>query len=150
MIDGPHFQNLAAEKAVLGALFLRQNVPAGLDLDPFDFTSSQHRAVYRAMQETGKVDPILVVARLNETGRMNEAGGQAAVEALAVSVPAVAHLAEYVAELKRCRKWRLRRSAWARFKEALDTGNDELWLRGEAWVKGEATNVIDLQSRRAS
>lgn len=150
MIDGPHFQNLQAERAVLGAIFLRQTVPHGLNLDPFDFTSSQHRAVYRAMQELGNVDPILVIAHLNKTGRMSEAGGEAAVEALAASVPAVAHLSEYVAELKRCRTWRLRRSAWARFKEALDSGNDELWVRGEAWVKGEATNVIDLQSRRAS
>jgi hypothetical protein len=44
----------------------------------------------------------------------------------------------------------LRQSAVARMKDAADRGDEELWGRGEAWIKGEPTNVIDLASRRAS
>jgi replicative DNA helicase len=150
MLEATHTQNLEAERAVLGALLLKGSIPAGLDLDPFDFTSHQHRAIYRAMQAVEKLDAILVVAELNRTGNLDEAGGQAALHALAGSVPALGHLREYTQELKRCRRWRLRRSAVARMLDAAERGDEELWARGEAWIKGEPTNVIDLASRRAS
>jgi replicative DNA helicase len=150
MLEATHTQNLQAERAVLGALLLKGSIPANLNLDPFDFTSHPHRCIYRAMQNVEKVDAILVTAELNRTGHLAEAGGQAAVEALATSVPSLGHLGEYAHELKRCRRWRLRQSAVARMKDAADRGEEELWGRGEAWIKGEPTNVIDLASRRAS
>jgi replicative DNA helicase len=150
MLEATHYQNMDAERAVLGAIFLAHQIPPDLGLDPFDFTSHQHRAIYRAMLAAGEIDPILVVAELNRTGRLAEAGGQAAVEALATCVPSAGHVRRYVDTLKECRRWRLRRSAVARMQEAVDRGDEELWCRGEAWIKGEPTNVIDLASRRAS
>lgn len=148
MLEATHYQNLEAERAVLGAIFLRHSIPDGLNVDPYDFTNHAHRAVYQAMRALERIDAILVTAHLNKTGRLKDAGGQVAVEALAASVPAVGHLREYVDELKRCRRWRLRRSAVVRLQEACDTGDEELWGRGEAWVRGVPSNVIDLQSRR--
>jgi replicative DNA helicase len=150
MLEATHTQNLAAERAVLGAIFLAHKIPAGLDLDPFDFTSHQHRAIYKAMTQATEIDPILVCAELNRTGRLAEAGGQTAVEALAACVPSAGHVHRYVETIKTCRQWRVRRSAVARMLEAVERGDEELWGRGEAWIKGEPTNVIDLQSRRAS
>jgi replicative DNA helicase len=149
MSDPTHYQNLECERAVLGVILLAHKIP-DTDLDPFDFTLSTHRTIFRAMRDLEHPDPILVAEHLTRTGRLKEAGGQAALDGLQVDGFSVARFADYVRVLKRCRAWRLRRSAAHRMLDACERADEETWLKAEAWIKGEPTNVIDLASRRAS
>ncbi|HYF54440.1 MAG TPA: DnaB-like helicase N-terminal domain-containing protein [Salinarimonas sp.] len=149
MPDPTHYQNIEAERAVLGVILIARKLPE-TDLDVFDFTLDTHRTIFRAIRSLEHPDPILVVQELNRTGSLKKAGGQVLVDSLQVDGFSVALFAEYVRVLKRCRAWRLRRSAAHRMLDACERADEETWLKAEAWIKGEPTNVIDLASRRAS
>jgi replicative DNA helicase len=102
----PH--NLDAEQSVLGAILLSDRTMYGLIIEdalvPEDFFREQHRVIFRAMldlyNEGAPIDTITVVDQLRQSGRLAEAGGEAGVDALAGSVPAVGNLRQYAQIVK--------------------------------------------------
>jgi replicative DNA helicase len=97
----PH--DLEAEQSVLGAIFLSDVALYGLviqdALKPEDFYREQHRIVYSAMVDlynaSEPVDIVTVKNQLRATGRLEEVGGEAGVEALAGMVPSAGNLRHY-------------------------------------------------------
>jgi replicative DNA helicase len=97
----PH--NLEAEQSVLGAILLTDRPMYALVIEeglrPDDFYWDRHRLIYEAMlalyNESAPVDVLTVSDRLRQTGRLEEAGGPAAVDELAGLVPAAAHARRY-------------------------------------------------------
>jgi replicative DNA helicase len=100
-IAPPH--NLEAEQSVLGAILLSDRTMYTLVIDeglgPGDFYRDRHRLIYAAMlslyHESEPVDYLTVTDRLRQTGQLEEAGGQAAVEELTGVVPSVANARRY-------------------------------------------------------
>ena len=97
----PH--NLEAEQSVLGAILLADTTLYGLvineGLKPEHFYREQHQIIYRAMLElygeSREIDVLTVTEHLRQTGRLDDVGGPAAVDALAGAVPAAANVREY-------------------------------------------------------
>jgi len=97
----PH--NLDAEQSVLGAILLSERAlyPVAVEdgLKPEDFYREQHRVIYSAMlalHENGDpIDVVTLTEHLRERGRLEAAGGEAALHGLAGSVPAVGHVRRY-------------------------------------------------------
>src|SRR3981081_3278043 len=97
----PH--NLEAEKSVLGAVLLDERHLYALlveeHLRPEHFYREQHGAVFAAMLELhesdGMIAELAVAEVLRERGKLEEAGGPAAIEELAGWVPAAGHAREY-------------------------------------------------------
>jgi replicative DNA helicase len=97
----PH--NLDAEQSVLGAILLSERAlyPVAVEdgLKPDDFYREQHRVIYSAMlalHENGDpIDVVTLTEHLRERGRLEAAGGEAALHGLAGSVPAVGHVRRY-------------------------------------------------------
>ncbi|MFN8174888.1 MAG: replicative DNA helicase [Solirubrobacteraceae bacterium] len=97
----PH--NLEAEQAVLGAILLSDRAMYGLivaeGLHPEDFYRPQHAAIYEAMLElhnsSEPVDALSVKERLRRSGRLEEAGGEATIDALAGATPAAGNARHY-------------------------------------------------------
>jgi replicative DNA helicase len=93
---------------VLGAILLSDRTLYGLVIEdalrPEDFYREQHRIVYRAMlelyEQSEPVDQLTLLEHLRQTGHLEEAGGEAAVAALAGSVPPVANLRSYAQIVK--------------------------------------------------
>ncbi len=102
----PH--NLEAEQSVLGAILLsdRALYPVAVEdgLRPDDFYRDQHRIIYAAMlrlhEEGRPIDMVTLTEYLRQGGRLEEAGGEASLHALAASPPAVGHV-RYYAEIVR-------------------------------------------------
>jgi replicative DNA helicase len=105
MPDGPVAppQNLEAEQSVLGAVLLSDTALPALIIDerlhPEDFYREAHGIVFAAMLQlhTGgePVDALTLVEHLKQAGKLEEAGGRAAIDLLASSVPAVGHVRQY-------------------------------------------------------
>jgi len=91
----PH--SLEAERAVLGAILLAEKTLYGLvigaGLRPADFYRPQHGEIYKAMlalYDAGEpVDAVTVKEWLRSRGKIEEAGGDTAIDLLAAPVPAV-------------------------------------------------------------
>ena len=100
--------NQEAEQSVLGAILLTDAALYGVVIEevlrPEDFYRESHRVVYEAMLElydsSEPVDALTVTERLRQTGRLDEAGGAAAVHALAGAVPAAANVRHYAQIVK--------------------------------------------------
>ena len=97
-------QNVEAEQAVLGAIFL---VPSSLILAseillPEDFYRSAHQKIFLVMlklNDTGKaVDLVTVTEELSATKQLEEVGGVSYLTELASSVPTAANI-EYYARI---------------------------------------------------
>jgi len=105
MPDGPITppQNLEAEQSVLGAVLLSDTALPALIIDerlhPEDFYREAHGIVFAAMLELHSggepVDALTLVEHLKQAGQLEEAGGRAAIDLLASSVPAVGHVRQY-------------------------------------------------------
>jgi replicative DNA helicase len=97
----PH--NLEAEQSVLGGILLSDRSLYGLvieeGLKPDDFYSERHGLIYGAMlelyAENDPVDPLTVVERLKVTGKLEAAGGPAAVDELTGAVPYAGNARHY-------------------------------------------------------
>jgi replicative DNA helicase len=97
----PH--NLEAEQSVLGAILLADTTLYGLvineGLKPEHFYREQHAAVYRAMlelyEESREIDVLTVTEQLRQSGKLEEVGGPAMVDALAGAAPAAGNVREY-------------------------------------------------------
>ncbi len=100
-ITPPH--NLDAEQSVLGAILLSDRSLYALVIEeglrPEDFYHERHGLIYQAMlslyNESEPVDVLTVTDRLKGTGRLEAAGGQAAVDELTAAVPAAGHARRY-------------------------------------------------------
>jgi replicative DNA helicase len=96
-------QNLEAEQSVLGAVLLSDTALPALIIDerlhPEDFYREAHGIVFAAMLELHSggepVDALTLVEHLKHAGKLEEAGGRAAIDLLAASVPAVGHVRQY-------------------------------------------------------
>jgi replicative DNA helicase len=96
-------QNLEAEQSVLGAVLLSDTALPALIIDerlhPEDFYREAHGIVFAAMLELHgggePVDALTLVEHLKQAGRLEAAGGRAAIDLLAASVPAVGHVRQY-------------------------------------------------------
>jgi replicative DNA helicase len=97
----PH--NLEAEESVLGAILL---VDAALyelviheGLKAEDFYLDRHRLTYEAMLDINSkgdsIDPLTVVDQLRQTGKLEQVGGEAFVDALAGAVPVAGNVRQY-------------------------------------------------------
>jgi replicative DNA helicase len=101
VITPPH--NLEAEQSVLGAILLSDRSLYALvieeGLKPEDFYRARHGTIYEAMlalyNESEPVDPLTVIDRLKQRGKLEEIGGEASVDELTGLVPAVAHARRY-------------------------------------------------------
>jgi replicative DNA helicase len=100
-IAPPH--NLEAEQSVLGAILLSERAIYPLlideDLKPDDFYRQRHATIYSAMLElyhAGEpIDVLTVSEHLRQSGRLEDLGGQAAIDALAGAVPAAGNARHY-------------------------------------------------------
>jgi replicative DNA helicase len=101
VIAPPH--NLDAEQSVLGAILLSDRslyalvIEEGLRAD--DFYRERHGMIYEAMlslyNESEPVDVLTVIDRLKRTGKLDDVGGNAAVDELTGVVPAAGHARRY-------------------------------------------------------
>jgi replicative DNA helicase len=97
----PH--SLQAEQSVLGAILLWDGALYGLVIEEGlraeDFYKDRHRLIYESMlalyQESQPVDPLTVTEHLRSRGELENAGGQAEVDALTGAVPAVGNAMRY-------------------------------------------------------
>lgn len=95
----PH--DLAAERAVLGAILLKPALMAelGTMLEATHFYDPRHRVIYAAINELDsaneRVDQILVMRKLHAMGLAEEAGGLAYVGELMGAVPTTVNSREY-------------------------------------------------------
>jgi replicative DNA helicase len=97
----PH--SIEAEQSVLGAMLLSDRthyafvIEEGLKVD--DFYRERHREVYESMLALftagDSIDVLTVTEHLRSRGRLEAAGGQAEIDALTASVPAVGNLRQY-------------------------------------------------------
>src|SRR3954453_9515953 len=96
-------QSLEAEQSVLGAVLLSDHTLYTLRIEiglvPEDFYRPAHGAIWDAMlalYEQGEpVDKLTVVEKLKQTGKLEAAGGGAAIEALAAAPPVVGNACQY-------------------------------------------------------
>ena len=97
----PH--NLEAEESVIGAILLSDRALYGLAIEEGlradDFYRAQHRIVYQAIldlyDESRGVDTLTVTEHLRQHGTLEEAGGEAAIHALAGAVPSAGNARHY-------------------------------------------------------
>jgi replicative DNA helicase len=102
----PH--NLEAEQSVLGAILLSDRALYALVIEeglrPDDFYRERHRVTYAAMLElyntNEPIDPLTVTEALRQSGRLDDAGGAEAIDALTGSVPLVGHARRYAQIVK--------------------------------------------------
>jgi replicative DNA helicase len=100
-VTPPH--NLDAEQSVLGAILLsyKSLYPLVIEegLRPEDFYRERHGTIYEAMvalyNEGEPVDVLTVSDRLRQLGKLEDVGGQAAVDELTGVVPAAGHARRY-------------------------------------------------------
>lgn len=94
-------QSLEAEESVLGAMMLSEGaIEAVLGMvNPSDFYRPSHGVVFEAaveMYAEGQpVDAITLATRLDERGKLEQAGGKNRIHELAVLVPATANVRHY-------------------------------------------------------
>jgi replicative DNA helicase len=100
--------SLEAERSVLGAILLSDRTLYGLviheGLRAEDFYRPQHGVIYDAMlalyRESEPVDAVTVKEWLRSHARLDEAGGEASIDTLAVGVPAAANVRHYAGIVK--------------------------------------------------
>lgn len=94
-------QNIEAEKAVLGSVFLDAEtiVDAMEYIEPNDFYQRRHQIVFQTMIELNNrneaVDVITVKARLEQENLLEDAGGLSYLSDLAMAVPTAANVTYY-------------------------------------------------------
>ena len=97
----PH--SLEAEQSVLGGILLSDRAMYGLvieeGLKPEDFYRDRHRVIYESMlllyRESEPIDVLTVSEHLRTAGRLEEAGGKAAIDELTGGVPGLGGIRRY-------------------------------------------------------
>ncbi|QQK81765.1 replicative DNA helicase [Salicibibacter cibi] len=94
-------QNIAAEQAVLGAIFLEEEslITATERLRPEDFYRASHQRIFRVMTDLSEkaepVDLVTVTSQLQDHEWLEEAGGISYLTDLANAVPTAANVGYY-------------------------------------------------------
>src|SRR3954454_6961055 len=96
-------QSLEAEQSVLGAVLLSDQTMYALVIDialkPEDFYRPSHALIFEAMlalySEAEPIDKLTVTEKLKQAGKLETAGGAAAIEAFAAAPPVVGNAAHY-------------------------------------------------------
>lgn len=102
-------QNIEAEQSVLGSLMLDKDAITKVAdfLMPNDFYKGVHAQIYKTMlylfEQNEPIDILSVSARLRESGKLEEIGGQVYLAELVNSVPTASNIAYYarIAQRKR-------------------------------------------------
>ncbi len=97
----PH--SLEAEQSVLGGILLSDRAMYGLvieeGLKAEDFYRDRHRLIYESMlalyRESEPIDVLTVSEHLRSTGKLDEAGGKAAIDELTGGVPGLGGIRRY-------------------------------------------------------
>jgi replicative DNA helicase len=97
----PH--SLEAEQSVLGGILLSDRAMYGLvieeGLKAEDFYRERHRTIYEAMlalyRDSEPIDVLTVSEHLRSTGKLEEAGGKAAIDELTGGVPGLGGIRRY-------------------------------------------------------
>jgi replicative DNA helicase len=97
----PH--SLEAEQSVLGGILLSDRAMYGLvieeGLKPEDFYRERHRTIYEAMltlyRDSEPIDVLTVSEHLRSTGKLDDAGGKAAIDELTGGVPGLGGIRRY-------------------------------------------------------
>ncbi len=100
-IAPPH--SIEAEQSVLGAILLSETTHYAYvieeNLKPEDFYRDRHRAIFETMADlygaSEPIDVLTVTEHLRSRGKLEEAGGQAEIDALTAAVPTVGNLRRY-------------------------------------------------------
>jgi replicative DNA helicase len=100
-IAPPH--SIEAEQSVLGAMLLSEKTHyeyvINESLHPDDFYSERHRLIFQAIvdlfSQSQPVDVLTVTERLRDKGHLEQAGGEAEIDALTATVPVVPNLRSY-------------------------------------------------------
>jgi replicative DNA helicase len=99
----PH--DLEAEQSVLSAIMLSEKslygIVIGSQLKAADFYRPQHAAIYEAMlslySANEPIDTLLLKERLRRDNRLDDAGGEAFIDALSAAAPLAANVRQYAA-----------------------------------------------------
>lgn len=101
-MDAPKIPNeLEAEKAVLGGIFMEQDTLVYVVdmLTPSDFYDSKHKIIYKAMidlsQSNKTVDPTTVLSYLDSINQLDQAGGAIYITTLAEHVYSIDNIETY-------------------------------------------------------
>ncbi len=97
----PH--SLDAEQSVLGGILLSDRAMYGLVIEEGlradDFYRERHRLIYESMlalyRESEPIDVLTVAEHLRSTGKLDEAGGKAAIDELTGGVPGLGGIRRY-------------------------------------------------------
>jgi len=97
----PH--SIEAEQSVLGAMLLSERTHYAFvieqQLRPEDFYRERHRLIFESMMglynASDPVDVLTVTEHLRSRGKLEEAGGQAEIDALTAAAPSVGNLRQY-------------------------------------------------------
>ena len=141
--------DLEAERSVLGAVLLAG--VGALDrvvdakLRPEHFYHGGNAAVLRAMlaldQAGSPIDPVTVRDQLDRAGELALAGGPAAVDGLAASVPSVGSLPKYCEIVRTKARWRDRQGPAHRLRDAIETEDEQAY--GEAVAQAYGVEADD-------
>lgn len=94
-------QNIEAEQAVLGAIFLNQDALADAMeyLEPNDFYRRAHQLLFQAMidlnDDSEAIDVLTIQDRLTKNNQLEDVGGVIYIAELAGSVPTAANIVHY-------------------------------------------------------
>jgi replicative DNA helicase len=97
----PH--SIEAEQGVLGAILLSERVHYALIIEEGlraeDFYRDRHRLIYESMldlyEASEPIDVVTLKEQLRSKGKLEEAGGEAEIDALPAAVPSVGNLRRY-------------------------------------------------------
>jgi replicative DNA helicase len=97
--------NVAAEKALLGAIILKPDVmhDIAVTVYPESFFADKHRAIYDAIQKIfsggDPVDTVSVITKLKDAGQLDRVGGAAYITELIETVPAAGNAMYYAKQV---------------------------------------------------
>jgi len=97
----PH--SIESEQAILGAIILSEKAHYAYvveeEITAADFYRARHRVIFEALlglfDRGSEIDVLSVTEELKSVGKLEEAGGEEAIQALVTAVPAVGNLRRY-------------------------------------------------------
>jgi len=99
-------QNVAAEKALLGAIILKPDVMHDISVTiwPDSFFADKHRAIFQAITDIfskgDPIDTVSVVTKLKDSNELDRVGGAAYITELIETVPAAGNAMYYAEQVQ--------------------------------------------------
>lgn len=99
-------QNVAAEKALLGAIILKPDVMHDISVTiwPDSFFADKHRAIFQAITDIfskgDPIDTVSVVTKLKDNSQLDRVGGPAYITELIETVPAAGNAMYYAEQVQ--------------------------------------------------